>query len=112
MSDKLPEVKTGDLVHVRYLDISLFRKKDNPSICGLAEPFIMDVVGWAVDIGDYYNLIFEWANGKWDNGTVEKRPHGSFAIPKSAILEIRKLGSTSFIKQVGVTRTQGGKNDV
>jgi hypothetical protein len=106
------EVKIGDLAYVQYLDISLFRHKTDPSNSGLAEPFVMDVVGWAVDMGDYYNIIFEWAYGKWDNGAKEQRPHGSFAIPKSLILKIRKLDSTSFIKQVGVTRTQGGKNDV
>ncbi len=110
MDAKVSEVKTGDLAYVRYMDISLFRKRDNPSVCGLAEPFVMEVVGWAVDMGDYYNIVFEWAYGKWDNGAKERRPHGNFAVPKNAILEIRRLGATSFIKQVGITRTQGGKN--
>lgn len=101
MDDKV-HVNLGDLVYVQYRDIGFFRDKNNPSNCCLADPFIMEVVGWVVDKGESYNLIFEWAYGKWNNEIKERRPHGNFAIPKNNIIEMRKLDSNSFKRQFSV----------
>lgn len=105
------DAKTGGLVYMRYLDIGLFRDKNNPSNCGLAEPFVMEVVGWVIDRGSTYNLVFEWACGKWDNGRKERRPHGDFAIPKSLVLEMRRLRLDNFYKEGGGQVRAREKND-
>jgi hypothetical protein len=96
MSDKFSDIKIGDIIYVRYLDHAHhqrpreFIREHKPFFI---EPFVLDAVGWfAGEDGTHIRLVYEWAEGQWERGKVERCPRGNFSIIKNTILELRKVG--------------------